>query len=116
RDLRDRLARPVGFELVCREAWSAPVAMAAYTDFFPQLAAVSGLLLAALVAAPLVARIRLPGPAAFLAVGIVAGLAGIAPTGSLAPRRLEQIGTVLLYLILFDGGLTTGLAAFRRAA
>ena len=90
--------------------------MAALTDFFPKLLVVAGLLLAALAAAPLAQRLRLPGPAAFLAVGIVAGLTGIAPTEDLSPVTLEQIGAVALYAILFQGGLATGFRAWRRSA
>ena len=56
----------------------------------PTLAA--ALLLAALATAPLFERIRLPSPAAFLAVGIAAGLGEIAPTADLSLVRLEQVG------------------------
>jgi cell volume regulation protein A len=87
-----------------------------YTDFFPQLALSAGLLLAAFAAAPLLERIRLPAPAAFLAVGIVAGLAGVGPTSDLEPATLEQIGAVALFVILFQGGLATGWATWRQAA
>ena len=90
--------------------------MAALADFFPKLLVLAGLLLAALAAAPLAQRLRLPGPAAFLAVGIVAGLTGVAPTEDLSPLTLERIGAVLLYAILFQGGLATGFRAFRRSA
>ena len=90
--------------------------MAALTDFSPKLLVLAGLLLAALAAAPLAQRLRLPGPAAFLAVGIVAGLTGVAPTEDLAPVTLEQIGAVALYAILFQGGLATGFRALRDSA
>ena len=90
--------------------------MAALTDFFPKLLVLAGLLLAALTAAPLAQRLRLPGPAAFLAIGIIAGLTGIAPTKELSPVTLEQIGAVALYAILFQGGLATGFRAWRRSA
>ena len=53
--------------------------MDAFSDFFPHLL-VAAALLGAAVAWPLLAqRLRLPGPAAFLAVGIVVGLVGISP-------------------------------------
>jgi cell volume regulation protein A len=90
--------------------------MDAFSDFFPQLLIVFCLLAVALIAAPLAARIGLPAPAAFLGVGIVAGLWGIGPTDEIAALPLQEIGVVLLYLILFQGGLSTGLGAFRRNA
>ena len=90
--------------------------MSEYADFFPQLALAVALLLAALVAAPFFERIRLPSPAAFLAVGIAAGLLGVAPTGELRVVTLEQVGAVALFVILFHGGLGTGFGAARAAA
>jgi cell volume regulation protein A len=87
-----------------------------YAHFFPQLALAAVLLLAALAAAPLLDRVGLPGPAAFLATGIAAGLLGIAPTGDLSAVTLERIGAVALFVLLFQGGLATGLRAARRAA
>ena len=90
--------------------------MDAFAAFFPDLLVVTGLLLAALAAAPLALRLGVPGPAAFLAVGIAAGLAGIAPTEGLSALKLEQIGAVALYAILFQGGLATGFRAWRRSA
>jgi len=90
--------------------------VADYADFFPTLALSSGLLVAALVAAWAVEHLRLPSSAAFLAVGMIAGLAGIAPTEGLSTATIEQVGAVALFLILFKGGLDTGLAAWRSAA
>ena len=90
--------------------------MSEYADFFPQLALAVALLLAALAAVPLFERVRLPSPAAFLAVGIAAGLLGVAPTGELPIVTLEQVGAVGLFVILFQGGLGTGLGAARAAA
>ena len=90
--------------------------MSEYADFFPQLALAVALLLAALVAAPFFERIRLPSPAAFLVVGIAAGLLGVAPTGELRVVTLEQVGAVALFVILFHGGLGTGFGAARAAA
>jgi len=87
-----------------------------YVDFFPELALAAALLLAALAAAPLFERIRLPSPAAFLAVGMAAGLFEIAPTADLSVVRLEQVGAVALFVILFQGGLSTGFQAARAAA
>ena len=90
--------------------------MSEYADFFPQLALAGALLLTALAAVPLFERIRLPSPAAFLAVGIAAGLLGVAPTGELPIVTLEQVGAVALFVILFQGGLGTGFSAARAAA
>ena len=58
----------------------------------------------------------MPSPAAFLAVGIAAGLLGVAPTGELPIVTLEQVGAVALFVILFQGGLGTGFGAARAAA
>jgi potassium/hydrogen antiporter len=90
--------------------------MAEYADVFPKLFALAALLLVALAATPLARRIGVPGPAAFLAVGIVAGAAGLPPTEDLNVVTLEQVAAVALYAILFQGGLDTGFAAWRRSA
>ena len=90
--------------------------MSEYIDFFPTLALVAGLLLAALLAAPVLERLALPTPAAFLAVGMAAGLLGVAPTGDLPFVTLEKIGAVALFVILFQGGLGTGFKDARQAA
>jgi cell volume regulation protein A len=90
--------------------------MSEYADFFPQLALAVALLLTALAAVPFFERIRLPSPAAFLAVGIAAGLLDVAPTGELPIVTLEQIGAVALFVILFQGGLGTGFGSARAAA
>ena len=87
-----------------------------YVDFFPELALAAALLLAALAAAPLFERVRLPSPAAFLAVGMAAGLLQIEPAADLSVVRLEQVGAVALFVILFQGGLSTGFSAARAAA
>lgn len=90
--------------------------MSAYTDFFPDLFAFAALVVVAIAAAPLAARVGLPGPAAFLGVGVLAAATGLVPADELTPLRLEQIGTVALYAILFQGGLVTGFGAWRRDA
>jgi cell volume regulation protein A len=90
--------------------------MSEYADFFPQLALAVALLLLALAAVPLFERVGLPSPAAFLAVGIAAGLLDVAPTGELPIVTLEQVGAVALFVILFHGGLGTGFGAARAAA
>jgi cell volume regulation protein A len=90
--------------------------MDALADFFPALLLTAGLLVAALAAEPLVARVGLPAPAAFLAVGVVAGLAGISPVEDVSLLHLTELGTILLYAILLQGGLDTGYARWRRSA
>lgn len=90
--------------------------MTAFADFFPQLLVAALLLAGALALAPLAERIGLPGPGAFLAAGIAVGLLGIAPFGDLRDLPLQEIGAVALYMILFQGGLSTGLRAWRANA
>jgi len=90
--------------------------MDAFADFFPQLLLTAVLLGGALALAPLAQRIGLPGPGAFLAAGIVVGLLGIAPFDHVRDLPLEEIGVVALYVILFQGGLSTGFHAWRANA
>ena len=90
--------------------------MDAFSDFFPHLLTAAALLGGAVALAPVAQRLRLPGPAAFLAVGIVVGLVGISPFDDLRTQPLQQIGVVALYAILFQGGLSTGFQAFRDNA
>lgn len=90
--------------------------MDAFTDFFPHLLIAAALLGGAVALAPVAQRLRLPGPAAFLAVGIVVGLVGISPFDDIRTLPLQQIGVVALYAILFQGGLSTGFQAFRDNA
>jgi cell volume regulation protein A len=90
--------------------------MDAFSDFFPDLLLVCSLLAAALALAPVAARFGLPGPAAFLAVGITAGLIGASPIDALGTQSLEKIGALALYAVLFQGGLSTGYRAWRPVA
>lgn len=90
--------------------------MSELADFYPDLLVLAGLLTAALVAAPVAKLVGLPGPAAFLGVGIAAGLAGLSPSEHLSAVDLEKIGALALYAILFQGGLATGFRAWRRSA
>lgn len=90
--------------------------MDAYADFFPDLFAFAALVVAAIAVAPLAARIGLPGPAAFLGVGVVAGALDLVPVDDLSALDLERAGTVALYAILFQGGIATGFRAWRRSA
>ena len=88
--------------------------MDALADFFPHLLVFAALLLAAIALTPAVESVGLPGPAAFLAVGVIAGYLEVVPTDRLGELPLEQIGVVGLYAILFQGGLATGFAAWRK--
>ena len=90
--------------------------MDSLTDFFPDLLVAAALLAVAVACAPLAQRVRLPGPAAFLAVGIAVGCIGVPPFDNLSALPLQQIGVVALYAILFQGGLSTGFRAFRANA
>jgi cell volume regulation protein A len=79
-----------------------------------ELILVAGALLAAGVGASLLAgRLRLPGLVLFLALGMVIGSDG---TGWIAFNNYElarRIGVIALALILFEGGLTSGLVQIR---
>ena len=90
--------------------------MSALPDYYVGALIATGLLLAALAMAPLAHRAWLPEPAGFLAVGVVAGVLGIQPVGDLSVLELQEIGTLALYAVLFQGGLSTGWAAWRRHA
>ena len=90
--------------------------MDALTDFFPHLLVFAALLLGAIALTPLVESIGLPGPAAFLAVGVIAGYLEVIPTDRLGELPLEQIGVLGLYAVLFQGGLATGYTAWRKEA
>src|SRR6478672_10147694 len=79
-----------------------------------ELILVAGALLAAGVGAALLAgRLRLPGLVLFLALGMVIGSDG---TGWIEFNNYElarRIGVIALALILFEGGLTSGLVQIR---
>jgi potassium/hydrogen antiporter len=91
--------------------------MESLAAFYNDLLILSALLLAAFGVSVAAQRVGLPGPAAFLAAGIVAGLVDAIPTeGLLETLPLEEIGSIALYAILFQGGLSTGFGAWRSAA
>jgi potassium/hydrogen antiporter len=90
--------------------------MSALPDFYVGAMIATALLLAALAMAPLAHRAWLPEPAGFLAVGVIAGVLGIQPVGDLSALELQEIGTLALYAVLFQGGLSTGWTAWRRHA
>jgi potassium/hydrogen antiporter len=79
-----------------------------------ELILVAGALLAAGVGASLLAgRLRLPGLVLFLALGMIIGTDG---TGWIEFNNYElarRIGVIALALILFEGGLTSGLVQIR---
>lgn len=90
--------------------------MDAFADFFPTLLIISVVLFAGLAVTPVFSRMGLPGPAAFLAVGMIAGLVDVVPTDRLGALPLEEIGAIALYAILFQGGIATGFRAWRSCA
>ena len=47
---------------------------------------------------------------------MAAGLLELGPAADLSVVRLEQVGAVALFVILFQGGLSTGFTAARAAA
>ena len=74
----------------------------------------AGLLLATGVAASLgAARIRLPALVVFLGIGMVIGTDGLAWIDFNDYGLARSIGTVALVLILFEGGIDTGLKNIR---
>lgn len=82
-------------------------------DIAVLIAVVGAIGIAALLLQPLATRLRLPDPLLFLALGVVIGgwaEAQLAITGDV----LQIVGTVALVIILADGGLRCGFAAFRK--
>ena len=90
--------------------------MHALADFYPELFRIAVALLAAIALTPLARRLALPPPAAFLVVGMAAGLWDLIPIDTLGELRLEQIGVLALYAVLFQGGLATGFRVWRIQA
>lgn len=79
------------------------------------LLVVAAVVIVAVLSNRLSARIRVPAPALFLIVSAAA--AGVFPDLSLIPRGVdEEIVTVALIFILFDGGTRIGWRRFRRSA
>src|SRR6266545_5277235 len=77
--------------------------------------AAGGFLAAGLLASLVAGRVRVPGLVFFLAIGMIAGSD---VTGWIAfddYRLARDVGVVALALILFEGGLTAGLAEIRPA-
>jgi potassium/hydrogen antiporter len=90
--------------------------MSALSDFYAATFLATALLLVAVAMAPVAHRASLPEPAGFLAVGVAAGALGLEPLGHLSALDLQEIGSLALYAVLFQGGLSTGWAAWRRHA
>ncbi|MCW2765768.1 MAG: potassium/proton antiporter [Nocardioides sp.] len=76
--------------------------------------AVGGLLAGSVAASLVAARLRLPALLLFLAVGMVAGSDGAGWIQFDNYALARDIGLVALALILFDGGLRTGLSEIKR--
>jgi cell volume regulation protein A len=71
----------------------------------------AGVLLAAAVALSMAAlRLRLPALVLFLGVGMAAGTDGVGWISFDDPELARRIGTLALALILFEGGLASGLS------
>jgi potassium/hydrogen antiporter len=81
---------------------------------YGQLILVAGALLAAgLTAALLAGRVRVPSLLLFLGVGMAVGSDGAGWISFDDPELARTIGVVALALILFEGGLTSGLLEIR---
>jgi cell volume regulation protein A len=79
-----------------------------------QLLLVAGALMtAALVASLLAARVRVPGLILFLGLGMAVGTDGTGWIDFTDYRLARTVGVVALALILFEGGLTSGLREIR---
>jgi cell volume regulation protein A len=78
------------------------------------LAAIGGLLLATTLASPVSQRLGLPALLLVLLVGMAAGSEGVGGIPFDDYRLAFRLGTMALALILFDGGLGTPAAMFRR--
>jgi cell volume regulation protein A len=79
------------------------------------LAVLGALLIVAVLAGPLSQRTGVPALAIFLALGMLAGSEGLGRIPFDDYGLAFRLGVVALVLILFDGGLNTPHAAFRRA-
>jgi potassium/hydrogen antiporter len=111
-----------GIWQVCREAWSAAVAVWSgghAVDDVERFGAIVGLLSAAGLLAVgsnrLSERIRVPAPALFLiAAAIVSDV--VPALGHMPIVDVQRVVTVMLVLLLFDGGMHIGWRRFRRVA
>src|SRR4029450_3859144 len=79
-----------------------------------ELILIAGALLAAGMLASLIAgRLRVPGLLLFLFLGMAIGSDGLGLIGFSDYRLARRIGIIALALILFEGGLTSGLLEIR---
>src|SRR3954447_21779840 len=82
-----------------------------------QMVLVAGAMLGAGIAATLVAgRLRLPGLVLFLGLGMAIGADGFGWVEFADYELARRLGVVALALILFEGGLTTGISELRPVA
>jgi cell volume regulation protein A len=72
-----------------------------------------GLLFIAVAASVVAARVRVPALVLFLGLGMAIGSDGLGWIDFADYSLMRLVGTVALVLILFEGGLATGLAAIR---
>ena len=84
------------------------------TSFGLSVLLVAGALFGALAASKLSARTSIPSAAIFLVAASAAS--ALHPSLGVSIGSVEQIGTVALIVILFDGGSSIGLRRFRAAA
>lgn len=88
--------------------------MSGVAEFYPAVLVVAVAVLVLVAWSPLADRIGVPAPALFLALGIAAGLARPNDFHEVSDRTLQRIAALLLYVVLFHGGLEPGLADARR--
>lgn len=88
--------------------------MSGVAEFYPAVLAVALAVLVLVAWSPLADRTRIPAPALFLALGIAAGLLRPGDFQGISDQTLQRVAALLLYLVLFHGGLETGLADARR--
>jgi len=85
------------------------------TDFGVVVLAVSAALFVALLCMRLAHRASLPYAAVILAVTAVVASASTYVQSALSVREVQDLATVALVVILFDGGIHIGAARFRRS-
>jgi cell volume regulation protein A len=113
---------PVGWSAVCREGWSASAAArlpeVPVTDvagFGLAILVVSAAGLLAVLSNRLSEHIRVPAPAIFLIAAALA--ANLVPAlGRVPVVTVQRVVTVMLIVLLFDGGMHIGWRRFRAAA
>lgn len=76
----------------------------------------AALLVGGVLAAALGARLRVPGSLLFLGIGMTVGDDGLDWVSLSDPVLVQSLGVVALAIILFEGGLTTGIGQLRQGA